>query len=210
MRYLPDSKALFLHIPRTGGVWVNKALNVLQIKHNITWRKDIPIKIPRNHQLILHLPIKRLCSVSFRFAFVRHPIAYYESVWKWLNVGIQMRRHWKWHPFLSAHKLYSPDFNQWIRRMLDEESAWYTRLVESYVGPKGGEFVDYIGKTETLSTDLKKVLVKLGYAEQVSKHWAEVEKLQRIHEIKQNVQWNMRLKKRILATECLVIKRFYE
>jgi hypothetical protein len=126
--------------------------------------------LPHGHCLLGHYPRLKRVGIKYILTFVRHPIAYYESVWKWLTNNIaprnnrfrRMLRYWRWHPFKSAAFYYSDDFNIWVQRMIDSDPMWYTRMVENYVGPPGGEFVDFIGRTETLQSDLIQALTVMG------------------------------------------------
>ena len=53
--------------------------------------------------------------------------------------------------------------NDWIHEVMDREPCWVTRLYESYIGPEGGEFLQYVGRTEHLTEHLTVVLRRLGY-----------------------------------------------
>ena len=71
-------RSCFLHVPKTGGSWVRKA-----IKSTVTgWRELIP-------DGNMHLPLAEIPERGlFRFAFVRHPVEVYRSLWQYkMTVG---------------------------------------------------------------------------------------------------------------------------
>lgn len=203
--YVAEHDLGFLHIPRTAGTWVGKAMRSLGLRTSC-WPEIQPTWIPRNHRLMCHLhdpPNPRLI-----FTIVRHPIAYYESVWKWLDAHQEkpFMRRWRWHPSMSAWRQYRKDesFSCWVDRMLSAEPCWYTRMIESYVGPEGAEFVDYIGRTCSVERDLLDVLniagVRVGQLRNVPPKNA----------ISRALVWRKDQLGRVLDSERLMICRFYE
>lgn len=151
-------------------------------------------------------------------AFVRHPVAYYESVWRWLKRTRHRGRkhfarvvdHWAWHPHSRAAELYGPDFSVWVERILEDQPAWYTRLVEMYVGPCGGEVCDFVGRTETLTRDFLRLMHLLGYGESLEQNKMELFDLPRQGESKYpRPAWNDGLQERMLKVEHEVVDRFY-
>jgi len=208
-RYLVKAKALFQHIPRTGGSWVEKAIDLCKI-HRVGWLEKQPPWLPRKHALLNHYYREQMAEVKFVFAFVRHPVAYYESVWKWLgkhggdNI---MRPAWSWHPHQTASRWYQPDFDDWVFLMLENEPLWYTRLIEQYVGPRGGEFCNFIGRTEHLLEDFYEAMSSIGYDIEI--HRSGLAALGKRNAIDQTIQWSDDLQTRVLKTEWAMIERFY-
>ena len=202
-----DGKALFLHIPRTGGTWVSKlfvdlGIPIHQVKHP-------DYTVPQNHFLFPHFPPGILDRVSFIWCNVRHPIAYYESVWKWIaKVSEGMRRRWRWHPHMSATRLWCDDFNVWVGRMLKSEPLWYTRLIEQYVGPQGGEFVHWVCRTTTLREDMKDIL-KILRVDLTSSVLAAIDNSKKENVASAKISWDLCLKEEVLRTEHQVLDRFY-
>lgn len=208
-RYLTKSRALFQHVPRTGGSWVEKAIDLCGIER-VGWLEKQPPWLPRKHALLGHYHRRPLARVEFVFAFVRHPIPYYESTWKWLraNGAEFMQKHWTWHPHMTAARHYHSDFNRWVEAMLNEEPLWYTRLIEQYVGPEGGEFVDWIGRTETMTVDLPVLLESLGYRAEVKRYRDELQALSNTNVIPERIDWSPGLPARVERAERSVIERF--
>jgi len=169
-RFLIEPGALFQHIPRTGGTFVETAIDDLKIPCN-RWISKQPKSCPKKHSLFFHYHHDQKKSVRFVFTFVRHPVDYYSSVWRYLHdarlvresrLSLLWTKH-SWHPFRQAALLYKPDFAEWVDALLETEPAWATRLIGWYVGPEGGEFANFIGRTETLTADLANLLVNFGY-----------------------------------------------
>src|SRR5262245_16462215 len=89
--HLSRANALFLHIPKTGGTWVEEVLKECGILAEqaavtdaVTWRHPL-----RGHHL--H-------DYSFVFAFVRHPLSWYESWWKFQAGSWTQHEPGVWHP----------------------------------------------------------------------------------------------------------------
>ena len=80
--HLVDANALFVHIPKTGGVWVEEALPACGIATacplttgGVSWRHPLPADIRG--------------SFDFTFTFVRHPISWYESWWRFASSRVE-------------------------------------------------------------------------------------------------------------------------
>lgn len=200
--HIVKSNALFLHIPKTGGTWIERATQAAGIEtgpskaiSDVTWR----------HSLVSHY----LDRYDFIFTFVRHPLAWYESWWKfqtWLN----WRDHEPgvWHPQNILEKCASNDFSEFIRLCIRLEPAYITRLYEWYIGPEGGEFVGFVGRYEHLADDLVQVfqMLSLEFDEVALRAQAPANvSLSPYGEIR----WDEELKMRILELEAPIIKRFY-
>lgn len=165
--------AVFLHIPKTGGNWVTKALheNGL-IKGVIPGRKhlDVDRVLARlSHGMIPTFKYYTLRSIGkrpkkpFIFCFVRHPFSWYESWFKymsqssrqWHDWGNEKEcRVWRWHPNSVLNGLGAPDFNQFVRNVVRKRPGYVTELYGWYTKPQ----VDFIGKQENLGEDLIRVL----------------------------------------------------
>ena len=221
--YLPDKKAFFIHIQRTGGGWVdNTTRNTLKLKAMRTVGL-CPHTIQYNHRPAgtfcldknREYQTKEFSKLVFDFLWsqVRHPVEYYKSVWGWLIIQkphmlnrIKMR--WTWDSLMRPAQLLHEDFNVWVERMLEDQGAWVTRLFWTFLGPPGAEFCQYIGRTETLKEDYIRVMNMLGYAITLE----QVDGAPPVHQsrIKRpDIYWRDDLLARVLYEERLAVARWY-
>lgn len=212
-RLLRDTNTLIQHIPRCGGTWVETAIDALKIRRAI-WCERQPGWLPNKHALLSQY-YRGMDRVGRTAIFVRHPVALYGSIWRWLKkqparYRQRMGHEWSWHPKREAVRLYSPNFDIWAERMLDKHPLWLTRMCDAYVGPPGGEFIDYIGRTESLCADFRELILEEGYQEAWDKYGSHVEHLSVVnsaHEIP--LQMSSEIYNRIESTERSIIDRFY-
>jgi len=215
VKYLVESEFLFHHIPRTGGTWIGAALDVINIEIE-SWRKCCRKGLSKKHLLLSHYRLRYRKRIKQSFAFVRHPIAYYESVWCYLMKDGKQNRdrysiRFSWHPYISAAKIWHSDFNVWVARMLDIYPLWMTRLFELYVGPRGAEFCKYIGRTENLCNDFCSIMCLLGHEEQILLKKEKLESIekQNIRFNRDQIEWHKELQSGVLETEKEIVNRFY-
>jgi hypothetical protein len=214
-RLLTENGVLYQHIPRTGGTWVEQALQRMRIPMS-RWLQKQPEWMPKKHCLLSHYFREDMGQVKRVVAFVRHPLAYYSAVWRWLCdrkpkhfETVRSGEKWAWHPHRTAAEQCQPCFNDWVFLMLQREPLWYTRLVEQYVGPEHGEFCDYIGRTETLADDVLASLGLFGYGTYVEKWKAFLWAMPRENVAAGEVKWSKDLRAKVVESERKVIERFY-
>ena len=212
MARLIQGGILFQHIPRTGGTWTEAAIARGNIPSS-SWLMKQAKHLPKKHALLSHYNRNQLHQIRRVFTFVRHPIAYYESTWKWMRIhGTNVNRFDRtWHPFLSAAVQYRESgggFDDWVFLMLSREPLWFTRLIEQYVGPKGGEFCNFIGRTESLNADFIKAMEHFKIPLDDEKKTA-IRALQQENDIRYEVQWSGDLMSKMLESEQSVVDRFY-
>lgn len=127
----------FLHVPKTGGLWVKKAI----IESNLVCHH---YTIDNNE----HVELKDCpCLEKFKFAFVRCPTDFYRSYW-------QYKMTYEWdsnNPFYM--ECQSNNFHKFIRNVLEKFPGAYSQWVTNFVGQEKNE-IEFIGKFENLVGDL--------------------------------------------------------
>ena len=156
--HLLDTNALFLHIPKTGGLFVEAALKAAGIRMD-------PWPRVRDRMSARHAPVwAHLRDYDFVFAFVRHPLAWFESWWRF-----QQAKNWQqwepgyWHPQRCLEPFARLPFPEYVEQILKHQPGYVTRLYEWMMGPPDAGLVQFVGHQESLVDDLCHVLRKLGY-----------------------------------------------
>jgi hypothetical protein len=108
------------------------------------------------HAMMGHAsPLALNIADRFRFAFVRHPLSFYQSYWCY-----KMRTEWNKNSFDSAHR--SDDFALFVRSVLRANPwGWLTLMYTRMIG-ENFNAVEYVGRTEQLADDLVYALTLAG------------------------------------------------
>ena len=146
---------------------------------------------------------------SFKFCFVRHPLAWYESYWLfmrgrgWNAWGVSRRGRPRWHPNAALDGLGDDDFNRFMRNVLTRHPG--------YVGDMYGWYatgaIDFVGKQESLADDLARVLRRLG----VEYNAAELRRRAPVNVSARSAGapiWDPALRKDVEAAEAAALERF--
>ena len=166
---LSNYSITFLHIPKTGGVWVCSAMNEAGIKF-----KAVGHEHGTHDRMIVErltkgglLPLRPILKIGRwrnknqsppkekSFCFVRHPLRLYESIWKyqmdrcWRPTGKEACPHY-WHPFSALNELGSSDFNEFVWNVMRKRPGFVNEIYYSVAKSS----VTWIGKTERLVDDL--------------------------------------------------------
>lgn len=165
--------AVFLHIPKTGGNWVTTMLHELGLVAEVVSYKHADLdrffapKVPqKGRKALLKYTFKQLFEPKsgpqpFMFCFVRNPLAWYESWFKYMDKHRYRWRHWgdahdvnKWHPNSILNGLGQCDFPQFVQNVNSKRPGYVTELYGWYTKPQ----MDFVGKQEQLVDDFIKVL----------------------------------------------------
>ena len=148
---LATDKIVYLHIPKTGGIWVKHMLNSLNLN---------PIEIGQQHE---HFPgIYKHFDKSFYqkrlvFTMVRHPLYWYQSRW-----AFRVKNGWHInHPL--DWECASNDFHKFVDNMLNRfPNGWCNWEFDRYINGDSG-MVKYVGRTENIVDDFIEVMDMAGY-----------------------------------------------
>lgn len=177
--------AVFLHIPKTGGSWVYQTLRELGLVRR-TMRRYPHLGFER--ALVFPNGVRRWkewgraenwlpgnwlrpgrrMKIPYTFCFVRHPVRWYESWWRymrgkeeipWIEDAINRERWLKrWGQLCLPCEMFDPDFNVFMRKLHERFPGYVTWLYGNYAVPE----VDFVGRQERLMEDLPCVLRILG------------------------------------------------
>lgn len=218
----------FLHIPKTGGSWVSRVLeeNGLILERYGTKHDDYdrnlvgPMRGREHLSEAARLARKRLAKYwpfpldierrpVFRFCFVRHPLSWYESFWKfmkgldWDNDAGTPNSRDDWHPNSILNGLGSNDFNEFVRNVVNERPGYVSELFFAYTKPG----ISFIGKNEDLRKDLAYVLDHLGLEYDRTK--IEDSPRARVSKTAQSeIQWDPELRETVLRLELPALVHF--
>ena len=189
MLILPNS--CFLHVPKTGGSWVRKAIIASGIRcQEYQVNGDFHIGLAQ-------CP----CPDKFKFAFVRHPLDLYRSYW-------QYKMSYGWDPKNQMDMACRSDnFHQFVCHVLDKYPGVYGKSLIEIIGENGNE-IEFIGKYENLVEDLITALNRAG--EVFDEHAIRTFPPFNVSDkVKFPADYTELLKNRVIEAEMMVMNRFY-
>ncbi|HRV93786.1 MAG TPA: sulfotransferase family 2 domain-containing protein [Anaerolineae bacterium] len=238
MALLLKCGAVFLHIPKTGGSWVTKVLDdqgliERKICHiHADWFQALRyINIGTTVKQELSAHVKSHLSENFKrglrqavnnrktnseidqspyiFCFVRHPLKWYESFWRymcaqnWPRLGNQYDVN-DWHPNAILNGLGDPEFNQFVRNIIAKRPGFVTEMYGWYTWSG----VNFVGKQERLVEDLLTVLRQLNvtFDEDRIRNYRPVNVSSQKNSNK--IVWDESLHNEILRLESAAIRRY--
>ncbi len=179
MAFLLKNGAVFLHVPKTGGTFIRHVLEELDLiagplghNHSHFERAYWHDKMHHNAKVVRYIfrewigspkRQKRMKVDAFKFCFVREPLTWYESWWRfmtsinWRVLGDESDPH-KWYPTSMLNGLGSADFNEFMHNVNRKRPGYVTELYGWYVRPG----VNFVGKAENLQHDLLKAFALMG------------------------------------------------
>ena len=146
-------KALFLHVPKTGGLFIQNFVKGKQVGYR--------------HSHINLIGTVAYDSSIFKFCFIRPPDQWYQSYWQ-MNMKMKPEAPWSFHePHLLFHPNWeidpecgSDDLNTFVRNCAGL-NGYLVKMYKQYIESNGAK-VDFVGRTETLRKDLSTVLDHIG------------------------------------------------
>jgi len=179
MAYLLRNNAVFLHVPKTGGTYIYELLRDLgEIRgplgqnHTDFDRTFWHANMHHNLKVLRYIMREWLSSSKaqlkmrpgcFTFCFVREPLTWYESWWRfmmsirWRVLGDEKDPH-RWYPTAMLNGLGSPDFNTFVHNVNRKRPGFVTEMYGWYVRPG----VTFVGKMESLQQDLLKAFALMN------------------------------------------------
>ena len=177
MALLLKSNALFIHIPKTAGTYVIHVLERLGLVQAHVGREHANFpevfwgdRLHHDDKVFRNLIRRRLGLLpkidpnAFQFCFVREPLSWYVSYWRYME-SLSWRRWgddrnpYHWSPLSFLNGLGSSDFNQFIRNVNEKRPGFVTELYGWYVRPG----VTFVGKQENARNDLLKIFELLNF-----------------------------------------------
>jgi len=155
--YLPEKNVVFLHIPKCGGFWVEEALLRAGVSVQLLPNPQDPLRADRHANLE---QIDR--KPDMVCAFIRHPLMWYESWWKYSAGKPHNWDRWDWHPTYPLQTCRHFDFNEFIERVLAKKAGFLTRLYAHYLGDLSEPLVHMIGRVERMADDFLAMLRAIG------------------------------------------------
>lgn len=138
-------RAVFLHVPKTGGTWVEQALRMAGVEF------EQFIVDGDQHGDLSYSPRPQ----AFTIAFVRNPLTLYQSYWRF-----KVDRGWdQRNPFDVECRADS--FIDFVAGVVRQHPGWCSQMFEDYVGPPTAP-ISFIGRFENLADDLVTALRLCG------------------------------------------------
>lgn len=142
------------------------------------------------------------------FCFVRHPVGWYESIWRylskwnWPNLGNPYDIN-DWHPKSLLNGLGNSDFNQFMRNVLAKRPGYVTEMYGWYTLPG----VNFVGKQERLVDDLVLVLKELNvrFDEERMRSYRPINVTRKKAD---QIVWDQVVLEEVLQLEAAALKRY--
>lgn len=206
MALLLRGNALFLHIPKTGGIWVTKVLEEMGLVERSIGHKHADI----DHILLSKEYAALAKNKPFMFCFVRHPLSWYESWFKYMSQPSRQWRDWgnetdikNWHPNSMLNGLGAPQFNQFVNNAAQKRPGYATELFGWYTKPP----IDFVGRQENLRGDLITALklANIDFDPAIIRNYPEAWVSP---EPAEKIVWDQRLRKQVASLEYAGIVRY--
>ncbi|WP_299293974.1 hypothetical protein [uncultured Tateyamaria sp.] len=145
--YFPNTNSLLLLPPKAGSVWLRAVLVESKVFHVILGPEEL-----RGHGR-LALYGREFSAIG---AFVRHPISWYHSYWRYRSKNSTWDERW-----IIDADCASSSFEEFLQLVCSEHPGYLTNLFSEFTGAPENP-IDYIGKTEFLVDGLLSYLNLIG------------------------------------------------
>lgn len=157
-----NNGSVFLHVPKTGGSWVTSVLH--------------DAGLVQREATKMHADLDRfamwIASKNYRpggrflFCFVRNPVTWYESWFRFMSQPGIGWRDWGavdsgfvgWHPNVMLNGVAHGDFDAFVRDVMRRRPGYATEMMGWYTKPS----ISFVGRQETLRDDLIEALGRTG------------------------------------------------
>ncbi len=211
MALILKNGAVFLHIPKTGGNWISKVLRELNLIKRPVAPKHADIDhffaAPKGRRAIIKYTVHNTLypqkEKPYMFCFVRNPLHWYESWFKYMSQLSRQWRFWgdernidKWHPNALLNGLGSPDFNEFVSNVTVKRPGYVSEMYGWYTKPQ----MDFVGKQEQLVDDFITVLqiMNVDFNEELVRNYGKVGVSP---EPEKKIIWQDELKKKVALYE---------
>src|SRR3954466_5057152 len=140
---LVGDRALFIHFPKTGGSWATHAMRGAGVELR-------PFTV--HHPTLEGLPGYQ---DRFRFGFVRHPLTWWQSYWRY-----RMERGWDPGHVVDS-QARAEQFEAFAANVVERVPGYLSEKYSEFLGPPEDE-IEFIGRFEQLADDLVTALKLAG------------------------------------------------
>jgi len=144
-----NDKFLFIHVPKTGGMWVTEVLQEAGVEVSEEFGAT------PEHPLLSELERRG----RFTFAFVREPLSWYGSIWRFRNYFNLHKGPAEGQ--LPYDRFIGLDFPEFLENVATHVPGFLSKHYELFVGPRDAE-IDFVGRYERLEDDVVSALRAAG------------------------------------------------
>ena len=227
MPLLIENSLVFYHCPKTGGTWVREALknaglNLHEIifplfEGGVSGDQVIPI-----NDIVHMLPTKNPCTDFITFSFVRHPLTWLQSTFKYLK-----KEGWNEEQNPIQRNIKSDTFKEFIIKYTSLYQGEASRQQLLYANPflslhseeivalseKQKEILkshamDYVGRCENLVEDLLIALASLNLSKAQKETIRNTPKAN-VSDLSIDVEYDEEMKALVLNSEKKLIDLYY-
>ena len=217
MALLLKGGGVFLHVPKTGGNWVTTVLKEAGLvqrdfgyhKH-LDWHRTAECSgLQPFWKRFLPSCFWSDMRAAYTFCFVRHPLSWYESWWRYMS---QPKVRWKnfedeknhryWHPNAFLNGLGDTDFCSFVSNVQAKRPGYVSEMFSWFAHPSIG----MVGKQESLREDLVRALhmQNLNFDEQFFMDYPAVG----VSQVRDELVWEDSLREEVLRLEHAAIVRY--